>query len=57
MHTLPFGLLLRFIISVALAVIIGICKELYDKKDYGLFDRKDVRADVIGAMLGSLISI
>lgn len=57
MHILPFGLLLRFVISVVLAITVGICKELYDKKDYGLFDTKDLCADAIGALLGALMSI
>lgn len=58
MHTLPIATLwVRLVVSVALSVVVGIGKELYDKKDYGLFDWADVRADAIGAILGSLMSI
>lgn len=57
MHILPFGWLTRYIVSVLLTIAIGVLKELYDKKDYGLFDRKDIYADVAGAVLGALMAI
>ena len=40
-----------------IAVIAGILKELYDYNTYGLFDNKDIIADVFGAFAGFLIII
>ena len=39
------------------AVIAGILKEAYDYNTYGLFDNKDIIADVLGAFAGFLIII
>lgn len=56
MHILPFGSIVGFVLSVLLAIAVGVAKELYDKKDYGLFDKKDIYADIIGAFIGTLMS-
>ena len=40
-----------------IAVIVGILKEAYDYNTYGLFDNKDIIADVFGAFAGFLIII
>jgi uncharacterized membrane protein YjdF len=37
------------------AVVVGIAKELYDRYSYGLFDIKDLMADILGATCGILI--
>ena len=37
------------------AVVVGVAKELYDRYSYGLFDIKDLIADVLGATCGILI--
>lgn len=56
MHILPFSRIAGFVSSVLLAIAVGVAKELYDKKDYGLFDKKDIYADIIGAFFGALMS-
>ena len=56
MHVLPFGRIAGFVSSVLLAIAVGVAKEQYDKKDYGLFDKKDIYADIIGSFLGALMS-
>lgn len=56
MNILPFGGIAGFVSSVLLAIAVGVAKELYDKKDYGQFDKKDIYADIIGAFLGALMS-
>ena len=40
-----------------ISVIAGILKESYDYNTYGLFDRKDIIADALGAYAGFLIII
>lgn len=40
-----------------IAVISGLLKEVYDYNTYGLFDNKDIIADVFGAFAGFLIII
>ena len=44
-------------LSCMIAVIAGVLKEAYDDYTYGLFDRKDIIADVLGAFAGLLIII
>lgn len=39
------------------SVVAGILKEAYDYTTYGLFDNKDIVADVLGAFAGFLIII
>lgn len=56
-HLLPFTRLISAIVAAVVASVIGVAKEVYDKKDYGLFDRNDILADVCGAVIGALISI
>lgn len=43
-------------VSVGLlsGALIGTAKEIYDYKDYGLFDWKDLGATVLGSTLGSV---
>lgn len=40
-----------------IAIIAGTLKESYDYNTYGLFDKKDIVADVLGAFAGLLIII
>ena len=40
-----------------ISIIAGILKESYDYNTYGLFDRKDIIADALGAYAGFLIII
>ena len=44
-------------LACMIAVIAGILKEAYDYNTYGLFDNKDIVADVLGAFAGLLIII
>ena len=45
----------NIIIGWSSAFIAGLAKELYDRYSYGLFDIKDLIADVLGATCGILI--
>lgn len=40
-----------------ISVVSGLLKELYDYKTYGLFDKKNIIADVLGSFAGLLIII
>lgn len=40
-----------------ISIIAGILKEAYDYNTYGLFDNKDIVAEVLGAFAGLLIII
>lgn len=42
-------------VAFAASIIVGICKEFYDKKKTGLFDPYDIVADFLGAFLGIVI--
>ena len=42
-------------ISIVVIIIICILKEVYDKKDYGLFDIKDIIAGEIGILTGVIL--
>lgn len=46
-----FSTIISFIITVFLCIL----KEVYDKKDYGLFDKYDLIAGVVGTILGVII--
>lgn len=34
-------------------IAVGVCKEIYDWRKGGLFDKKDILADFLGAYLGA----
>lgn len=57
LHKIGFGIIFSRVISIIIAYIIGIGKELIDhskmKED---FDKNDVKADIIGIMIGFLIT-
>ena len=57
MRTLPLQTWLRYLVAVAVTVIIGVGKEVYDYFDYGLFDKKDLLADCIGAVTGATLGL
>ena len=43
--------------SVIPAVIVGLAKEIYDKQDYGLFDKRDWFATGLGGLVVNILSI
>lgn len=47
----------NIIIGWLSAVVVGVAKELYDRYSDGLFDIKDLIADVLGATCGILIIV
>lgn len=55
--TIIMSLITNIPIGFVTAVIIGLGKELIDKLDYGLFDIKDLIADILGASLGTVIML
>lgn len=57
MRTLPLPTWARYILAVTITILIGIGKEVYDYFDYGLFDRKDLLADCVGAVTGATLGI
>ena len=57
MNVLGLGIGASSLSSVMISVIAGILKESYDYNTYGLFDHKDIVADVLGAFAGFLIII
>lgn len=56
-HIVPCPKVISAIVAVVVTIAIGVAKEFYDKKDYGLFDWNDILADVCGAVIGALISL
>ena len=50
---LSFSCFLPLWASVPIVLALGIGKEVYDRKNTGLFDKKDLVADVLGTMLGA----
>lgn len=45
-------------IGFVVSLVMGICKELYDKfKERETFDLGDIKADIIGALWGSVLGI
>ena len=56
-NLLPFPKLISAVVAVVTTLAIGVAKEFYDKKDYGLFDWNDILADVCGALIGAIISL
>lgn len=57
MNVLGMGTTASAVSACMIAVIAGILKEVYDYNTYGLFDNKDIIADVFGAFAGFLIII
>ena len=57
MNVLGMGTTSSAVSACMIAVIVGILKEAYDYNTYGLFDNKDIIADVFGAFAGFLIII
>lgn len=57
MNMLGLGIAASAVSACLIAVIAGILKEAYDYNTYGLFDNKDIVADVLGAFAGLLIII
>lgn len=57
MNVLGLGIAASAASACMIAIIAGILKEAYDFHTYGLFDNKDIVADVLGAFAGLLIII
>ena len=57
MNVLGFGIAASAVSAGMISIIAGILKESYDYNTYGLFDNKDIVADVLGAYAGFLIII
>ncbi len=56
-NLLGLGIAASAVSACMIAIIAGILKEAYDYNTYGLFDNKDIVADVLGAFAGLLIII
>ena len=57
MNLLGLGIAASAVSAGMISIIAGILKESYDYNTYGLFDRNDIIADVLGAYAGFLIII
>lgn len=57
MNVLGLGISASAVSSCLIAVVSGLLKEVYYNNTYGLFDIKDIVADVFGAFAGLLIII
>ena len=57
MNVLGIGIAASAVSAGMISIIAGILKESYDYNTYGLFDRKDIIADALGAFAGLLIII
>lgn len=57
MNVLGLGIAASAVSAGMISIIAGILKESYDYNTYGLFDNKDIVADVLGAYAGFLIII
>lgn len=57
MNVLGLGAADSAVSACLIAVVSGLLKEVYDYNTYGLFDIKDIVADVFGAFAGFLIII
>lgn len=49
--------ILAGVIGAFIGLVIGFCKEVYDNKTTGVFEAKDLVADLIGAILFFIIFI
>ena len=56
-NVLGLGIAASAVSAGMISIIAGILKESYDYNTYGLFDNKDIVADVLGAFAGLLIII
>lgn len=45
------------IVGFIITVIIGILKEVYDSKHGGIFDKRDLTANIIGGISGTVIGV
>ena len=41
-------------VAIIVTLAIGVLKEVYDYKTYGLFDWNDIKADTLGILIGVL---
>ena len=57
MNVLGLGISASAVSAGMISIIAGILKESYDYNTYGLFDRKDIIADALGAFAGFFIII
>ncbi len=57
MNVLGLGIAASAVSAGMISIIAGILKESYDYNTYGLFDRKDIIADALGAYAGFFIII
>ena len=57
MNVLGLGIAASAVSACMIAIIAGTLKESYDYNTYGLFDRKDIIGDALGAFAGLLIII
>lgn len=57
MNVLGLGAAASAALACMITVIVGVLKEAYDYNTYGLFDIKDIVADVFGAFAGLFIII
>lgn len=57
MNVLGLGIAASAVSAGMISIIAGILKESYDYNTYGLFDRKDIISDALGAYAGFLIII
>ena len=57
MNVLGLGIAASAVSAGMISIVAGILKESYDYNTYGLFDRKDIIADALGAFTGLLIII
>ena len=45
------------LIALGIAILVGVFKELYDKKKGGIFNKEDIIADTIGTLIGFILTI
>ena len=57
MNMLGLGIAASAVSACLVSVVAGLLKESYDYYTYGLFNNKDIVADVLGAFAGFLIII
>ena len=47
----------RFVVSTGTSIFIGTLKEIYDSQAGEFFNHKDIKADILGSVFGSLLQI